>query len=173
MHVIIETKEMQMNISNLNQIIEKALNGLPLVEFALPDKKLIDRIEDRTEIIWIHLYKILAFGQNHPAMIHHWCAELGSWLVTVCNVLRNSDNKLLSSQKIFQTMLAVYSTLGEFSTIGASLYSAYGYSEISDDILYTQVQRVLIPLIEHVQSLQEAERPKPDKIEQIIKENLD
>ena len=158
-----------MNINQLLERMELALGTYRqrLYEFAMPLKTLKDKIQDKTPIIFLHLYKIIAFGKDNPTTVHHWCAELGGFL-KICNIKVKGNNKLLDAKTITNIMLEVYSDVKEFGSLGGELYSEYGYAELKDSEIYNIVKTKLPNVISYIQSLGEDERVNPNKMEEIL-----
>ncbi len=147
------------------RIIENVLN---LCELARRNNKLKEKIEDQTEEIFKHLYKVIAFGNKYPEQLIHWAKEING-LLQVCKIKSKRNNKILPVEEILEEMMSVYSDLFEFSTIPEELASKYGYSDMTDRDVFKQIKKILPKLIEYIQSLKE-KRANLDIILQIIKE---
>lgn len=155
-----------MEISKLIEELKRVLYKDKL--HAIPIKQLKERIQDRTPIIFEHMYKIIGFGEEYST-VHHWCAELGGFL-KICNIKIKTNNKVLSPYIITDMMIEVYDDVKEFSSIGGELYSEYGYSKYKDSEIYGRLKRKLPKVIEYIQGLKEDERCNPDTILELIEE---
>lgn len=158
-----------MEISKLIEELKKVLYKDKIYEFTMPIKQLKERIQDRTPIIFEHMYKIIGFGEEYKSTVHHWCAELGGFL-KICNIKVKNTNKVLSPYIITDMMIEVYDDVKEFSSIGGELYSEYGYSKYKDSEIYGRVKRRLPKVIEYIQGLKEDERCNPNTILELIEE---
>lgn len=157
-------------IEKLHEIINIALDGLQdLKEQADPRGVLLSQVRDKTPIVFTHLYKIFAFGQYNSKTVHHWCAELGAFLKTFCYKLCKHNKKVLPITDIITAIKSKYCNVAEFSSIAGDLYPEYGYSEHKDSELYALCFHSIMPLITYMRTLSEDDRPDPNKIYNILK----
>lgn len=153
-------------IEELNKILNEGKDRL--LEFTIPSKKLESRIEDITESVFLHIYKVLAFSDKYPENVEHWCSEISVMLKPVCKMTVKSTNKPFTTEKICKIMFTVYSTVEEF-TMGDQLVPKYGYSDVPDSVVYDKFKSILPKLIDYIKSVKVDERAKLETISKIIR----
>ena len=155
----------------LKEVLLQALENIErLEEQADPRGVLLAQVRDKTPMVFTHLYKIFGFGENNPKTIHHRCAELGAFVKTFCYKLCKHNKKVLPITDIITAMKSKYCNVAEFSSIAGDLYMEYGYSIHKDSEIYSLCFKVMPELITYMRTLSEDDRPDPNKIYTILKD---
>lgn len=154
-----------MNLQKLNEIILIALDNLEaLKEHADFRSTLMNEVKDKTPIIFSHLYKIYAFGEEKQSTIHHWCSEIIAQFRTFLYKKYKTTKKLMPIKDIEAAMKSKYIDAQEFISIEADLYDKYGYCKHSIEEIYDLTLKSIKPIVEYLRSLTNNEKPDIDKV---------
>lgn len=155
------------NIDNLLSKIDEVLNE------SSPQRDIQKDIFGLSKPIFIHCIKIVLYGLEEDATIHHWAHELNNWLSQCMDekIKKIGKDRYPNADELFRWLTKRYPDADSIDGIRRTWENEYSYqghknrTNISNDQLYTNI----ISMLTEICPVLADKYNTDDKIEEIIK----
>lgn len=134
---------------------------IQLYEMSQPQSEVRTTVRRLSEPIIEHILKIILYGNDTSTTVHHWCAEICSWLDQCVKqkIKRNKKDSTPTEQELYKWLLDWYQTSDDIDGLRWALerkYQQQGYIKrnIDNQYLYNAIKSIyqqLCPLVANKQ----------------------
>ena len=161
----------------INELIEKLQEVLfdvkettiQIYEMSQPQAEVRATVRRLSEPIIEHIIKIILYGKETPTTIHHWCAEITSWLDQCVKqkIKRNKKDRVPTEQELYKWLLDWYQTEDDIDGLRWAIerkYPQWNKDYIDNTYLYESIKSIykqLCPIVSN-------RKHNVDKVQEII-----